>query len=165
MAPLLSIRDLQVSFGAVRAVDGVDLDVMPGECLGVVGESGSGKSVTFLSVMGLLRNATGSIRFLDRELIGLPPSAYRALRGRDIAITLQDALTSLNPALTIGTQIEEVLRAHTALPPRAAAIDMLRRVGIPAPERRLTDYPHQFSGGMRQRIMIAIALCCRPKLL
>jgi oligopeptide/dipeptide ABC transporter ATP-binding protein len=169
MAPLLSIRDLRVTFGPVRAVDGVDLDVLPGECFGVVGESGSGKSATFMSVMGLLRGqgriAGGSIRFQGRELTSLAPAAYRALRGREIAITLQDALTALNPALTIGTQIEEVVRAHTDLPPRERAIDMLRRVGIPAPERRLADYPHQFSGGMRQRIMIAIALCCRPKLL
>jgi oligopeptide/dipeptide ABC transporter ATP-binding protein len=165
MEPLLAIRDLRVAFGNVRAVDGVELDVLPGECLGIVGESGSGKSATFLAVMGLLRNAVGSIRFLGRELVGLDPAAYRAMRGRDIAMTLQDALTSLNPALTIGTQIEEVLRAHSNLPPRATALDMLRRVGIPAPERRLREYPHQFSGGMRQRIMIAIALCCRPKLL
>ena len=137
--------------------------------MGVVGESGSCKSATFLSVMGLIRGhgriAGGSIRFQGRELIGLDRATYRGLRGSEIAITLQDALTSLNPALTVGTQIEEVLHAHTDLPARASAIDMLRRVGIPAPERRLADYPHQFSGGMRQRIMIAIALCCRPKLL
>jgi oligopeptide/dipeptide ABC transporter ATP-binding protein len=169
MEPLLSIRDLRVMFGPVHAVNGVDLDVAEGGCLGVVGESGCGKSATFLAVMGLIRGAGrivgGSIRFQGRQLIGLDPAAYRALRGREIAITLQDALTSLNPALTVGTQIEEVLHAHTDLPARASAIDMLRRVGIPAPERRLADYPHQFSGGMRQRIMIAIALCCRPKLL
>ena len=169
MAPLLSIRDLRVTFGPVRAVDGVDLDVLPGECFGVVGESGSGKSATFMAVMGLLRGrgriAGGSIRFQGRELVGLAPGDYRALRGREIAITLQDALTALNPALTIGTQIEEVVRAHTDLPPRQRAVEMLRHVGIPAPELRLADYPHQFSGGMRQRIMIAIALCCRPKLL
>jgi oligopeptide/dipeptide ABC transporter ATP-binding protein len=169
MEPLLSIRDLRVTFGPVHAVNGVDLDVAEGECLGVVGESGCGKSATFLAVMGLIRGqgriVGGSIRFQGRQLIGLDPAAYRALRGCEIAITLQDALTSLNPALTVGTQIEEVLHAHTDLPARASAIDMLRRVGIPAPERRLADYPHQFSGGMRQRIMIAIALCCRPKLL
>jgi oligopeptide/dipeptide ABC transporter ATP-binding protein len=165
MQPLLAIRDLHVDFGNVRAVDGVDLDVAPGECLGIVGESGSGKSATCLAVMGLVRNVRGSIRFRGRELVGLDPAAYRALRGREIAITLQDALTALNPALTVGTQIKEVLRAHTDRPPGEGAIDMMRRVGIPAPERRLADYPHQFSGGMRQRIMLAIALCCRPKLL
>jgi oligopeptide/dipeptide ABC transporter ATP-binding protein len=178
--PLLRIRDLCVTFatrnGTVRAIDGVSLDVAPGECLGVVGESGSGKSVTFLAVMGLLRGQgrieSGSIVFAGRELVGLKPAAYRALRGREIAITLQDALISLNPALTVGTQIEEALLAHADLPPRRRAraareraIEMLRHVGIPAAERRLTEYPHQFSGGMRQRIMIAIALCCRPRLL
>jgi oligopeptide/dipeptide ABC transporter ATP-binding protein len=174
--PLLRIRDLRVSFatraGAIRAVDGVSLDVARGECLGVVGESGSGKSATFLAVMGLLpgqgRIECGSIQFDGGELVGLDAASYRALRGRDIAITLQDALSALNPALTIGTQIKEVLRAHAAVSRRAAserAIEMLRRVGISTPERRLLDYPHQFSGGMRQRIMIAIALCCRPQLL
>ncbi len=178
--PLLRIRDLRVAFatarGTIRAVDGVSLDVAQGECLGVVGESGSGKSVTFLAVMGLIRGQgrieSGSISFDGRELIGLDHTAYRMLRGRKIAITLQDALTSLNPALTIGTQIEEVLHAHAELPRvgrsravRDLAVEMLRRVGIPAAEKRLSDYPHQFSGGMRQRIMIAIALCCRPKLL
>jgi len=178
--PLLRIRDLRVAFttqrGTIRAVDGVSLDVAQGECLGVVGESGSGKSVTFLAVMGLIRGQgrieSGSIRFDGRELIGLDHTTYRTLRGREIAITLQDALTSLNPALTIGTQIEEVLHAHATLPRigrsravRDLAVEMLRRVGIPAPESRLSDYPHQFSGGTRQRIMIAIALCCRPKLL
>ncbi len=176
MTALLRIRDLCVSFGGVRVLDGVSLDVAAGECLGVVGESGSGKSVTFLAVMGLLRGAgrieSGSIRFDGRELVGLPPAAYRTLRGREIAITLQDALTALNPALTIGTQIEEALLAHAELPSRQRAraareraVEMLRRVGIPSPERRLAEYPHQFSGGMRQRIMIAIALCCRPRLL
>jgi oligopeptide/dipeptide ABC transporter ATP-binding protein len=178
--PLLRIRDLRVTFatrnGVVRAIDGVSLDVAQGECLGVVGESGSGKSVTFLAVMGLIRGQgrieSGSIRFAGRELVSLDPAAYRVLRGREIAITLQDALTSLNPALRVGTQIEEVLLAHAELPPRnrsraarERAVEMLRHVGIPAPERRLSEYPHQFSGGMRQRIMIAIALCCRPRLL
>jgi oligopeptide/dipeptide ABC transporter ATP-binding protein len=180
--PLLAIHDLRVAFatprGLVRAVDGVSLDVRPGECLGVVGESGSGKSVTFAAVMGLIRPPgrieSGSMRFDGRELVGLAPSAYRKLRGRDIAMTLQDALTALNPALTVGTQITEVLHAHADdLPPgrarpaeiRARAIEMLRLVGIPSPEHRLNDYPHQFSGGMRQRVMIAIALSCRPRLL
>ena len=161
------------------AVDGVSLDVGSGECLGVVGESGSGKSVTFAAVMGLIRPPgrieAGSIRFDGRELVGLDPRAWRALRGRDIAMTLQDATTALNPALTIFTQIAEVLRAHADNLPsgraarartlRARAIDMLGLVGIPAAAERLSDYPHQFSGGMRQRIMLAIALACRPRLL
>ena len=180
---LLAIADLRVAFatpgGLVRAVDGVSLDVREGECLGVVGESGSGKSVTFAAVMGLIRPPGridgGSIRFEGRELIGLDATAYRRLRGRTIAMTLQDAATSLNPALTVGTQIIEVLLAHDdGLPTagasrrhaaKARAIEMMRLVGIPAAERRFDDYPHQFSGGMRQRMMIAIALSCRPRLL
>jgi oligopeptide/dipeptide ABC transporter ATP-binding protein len=180
-APLLSIRSLKTCFptrgGLVTAVDGVDLDVYPGECLGIVGESGSGKSVTFASVIGLVRApgyvAEGSIRFEGIDLRSLGREDWRKLRGRDIAMTMQDALTALNPALTVAEQIEEVLLAHAEdLPPkgrraaaRERAIDMLRLVGIPAPDKRIDDYPHQFSGGMRQRIMIAIALSCRPKLL
>jgi peptide/nickel transport system ATP-binding protein len=181
--PLLTIQDLRVAFatpaGLVRAVDGVSLEVRQGECLGIVGESGSGKSVTFAGVMGLIRPPGhidgGSIRFGKRELVGLDPAAYRALRGREIAMTLQDAQTSLNPALTVGTQIIEVLLAHgDELPSgrsarhraaRERAIEMMRLVGIPVPAQRLSDYPHQFSGGMRQRMMIAIALACRPRLL
>ncbi|WP_229426497.1 ABC transporter ATP-binding protein [Microvirga alba] len=179
--PLLSIRGLKTCFptraGLVTAVDGVDLDVYPGECLGIVGESGSGKSVTFASVIGLVRSpgyvADGSMQFDGIDLRGLNADGWRTLRGRDIAMTMQDALTALNPALTVAEQIEEVLLAHaTDLPrrgrrdaARARAIEMLRLVGIPAPDKRIDDYPHQFSGGMRQRIMIAIALSCRPKLL
>jgi oligopeptide/dipeptide ABC transporter ATP-binding protein len=181
--PLLTVTDLRVTFdtraGLVRAVDGVSLEVRPGECLGVVGESGSGKSVTFAGVMGLIRPpgriAGGAIRFDGRELVGLDQAGYRRLRGREIAMTLQDALTALNPALTVGTQIVEVLLAHAEDLPsggrariaaaRERAVDMLRQVGIPAAENRLGDYPHQFSGGMRQRVMIAVALSCRPRLL
>lgn len=181
--PILEIRDLRTRFhtraGVVTAVDGVSLVVAPGECLGVVGESGSGKSVTFASVMGLVKRPGridgGSIRFQGRELVGLDAGAYRALRGRDIAMTMQDALTALNPAYTVGDQIMEVLLAHDdglsgsrgmrRRQARDKALEMMRLVGIPSPERRLADYPHQFSGGMRQRIMIAIALACRPKLL
>jgi oligopeptide/dipeptide ABC transporter ATP-binding protein len=181
--PILAIRDLKTCFhtrgGVVTAVDGVSLEVASGECLGVVGESGSGKSVTFASVMGLVklpgRIDAGSIRFQGRELVGLPAAAYRRLRGRDIAMTMQDALTALNPAYTVGDQITEVLLAHDegltgsrrarARQARDKALEMMQLVGIPSPERRLGDYPHQFSGGMRQRIMIAIALACRPKLL
>ncbi len=181
--PILSIRGLRTAFatraGLVRAVDGVDLDVLPGECLGVVGESGSGKSVTFASVMGLIRSPgrieEGAILFQGRDLVGLSRGEMRQLRGRDIAMTMQDALTALNPALTIHEQIDEVLDAHDETLPasgaarrraiRDKAVEMMRLVGIPSPEGRLGDYPHQFSGGMRQRIMIAIALACRPKLL
>ncbi|MGO4571215.1 ABC transporter ATP-binding protein [Microvirga sp. 2TAF3] len=179
--PLLSIRNLKTCFptraGLVTAVDGVDLDVYPGECLGIVGESGSGKSVTFASVIGLVRSpgyvAGGAIRFDGIDLRSLNADGRRGLRGRDIAMTMQDALTALNPALRVAEQIEEVLLAHAMDLPRKGrqeaartrAIEMLRLVGIPAADKRIDDYPHQFSGGMRQRIMIAIALSCRPKLL
>jgi oligopeptide/dipeptide ABC transporter ATP-binding protein len=180
--PLLAIRGLETRFhtrhGVVRAVEGVDLEVLPGECLGVVGESGSGKSVTFLSVLGLVRPpgrvAAGEIRFLGRDLARLPERELRAVRGRDIAITLQDALTALNPAFTVEQQIVETVRAHDPDLPRGRAgraaargraLELLRLVGIPEPERRLESYPHQLSGGMRQRVMIAIALSCRPRLL
>jgi oligopeptide/dipeptide ABC transporter ATP-binding protein len=180
-APLLSIRGLKTCFptraGLVTAVDGVDLDVYPGECLGIVGESGSGKSVTFASVIGLVRSpgyiAEGTIHFEGIDLRRLGSDGWRSLRGRDIAMTMQDALTALNPALTVAEQIEEVILAHAGDLPRRGrreaarqrAVEMLRLVGIPAPEMRIDDYPHQFSGGMRQRIMIGIALSCRPKLL
>ena len=175
--PLLSVRGLNTSFatdhGLIRAVDGVELDVWPGESLGVVGESGSGKSATFLSVLGLVRPPGAvqaeSIRFNGREIAGLPQSALRQLRGRDLALTLQDALTALNPALTIGTQIKEALAAHepglSARERTRRAEELLRLVGIPDAARRLRAYPHAFSGGMRQRAMIAIALACKPKLL
>ncbi len=175
--PLLSIRGLAVRFatrsGVVTAVDGVDLDAYPGECLGLVGESGSGKSVTFAAVMGLVRAPgrveAGSIRFRGVELLALGDNERRALRGRDIAMTLQDALTALNPAFTVSSQITEVLRTHqratSGAQARDQALELMRLVGIPAAAQRLDDYPHQFSGGMRQRIMIAIALACRPQLL
>jgi oligopeptide/dipeptide ABC transporter ATP-binding protein len=178
---LLSIRDLRTCFptrtGLVTAVDGVSLDVRAGECLGVVGESGSGKSVTFASVIGLVRRpgyiAAGRVTFQGRELTAMSPAELRSVRGREIAMTMQDALTALNPALTVEEQIVEVLLAHADDLPRTGrkaealrrAVDMLRLVGIASPERRIGDYPHQFSGGMRQRIMIAIALACRPRLL
>ena len=183
MTVLLEVSNLRTEFtaraGLVRAVDGVSLRVSRGECLGVVGESGSGKSVTFSSVMGLVRSpgrvTQGTIFFDGRDLRGLSADEMRAIRGRDIAMTMQDALTALNPALTVGEQLAEVLDAHDeTLPPggrarRAAirdrALEMLGLVGIPSPDTRLRQYPHEFSGGMRQRIMIAIALACRPKLL
>ena len=180
---LLEVAGLRTVFdtraGKVCAVDGVDVSVRRGECLGVVGESGSGKSVTFASVMGLIRAPgnieAGTILFDGRDLRALPPRTMRQLRGKDIAMTMQDALTALNPALTVGEQIAEVLDAHDdSLPARGAArravirdksVEMLGLVGIPSATERLRQYPHEFSGGMRQRIMIAIALACRPRLL
>ncbi len=162
-SPLLSIRGLQTQFqtqlGLVKAVDGVDIDVEPGECLGVVGESGSGKSVTFASVLGLVRPpgriAAGSIRFDGRELVGLGRGEMRRIRGKEIAITLQDALTSLNPSLTVGAQILETLREHDrgrgARALAEQALEIMALVGIPAPATRLAQYPHEFSGGLRQR--------------
>lgn len=181
---ILAVENLktcfQTRYGVVTAVDGVSLDVRPGECLGVVGESGSGKSVTFASVMGLIKNpgwidGESSIRFNGQELTALDDKAYRAMRGKYIAMTMQDALTALNPAYTVSDQIVEVLMAHDdtlkggrrqkKAEARRSALEMMRLVGIPSAELRLDDYPHQFSGGMRQRIMIAIALACRPKLL
>ncbi len=181
--PILEIRDLKTCFqtrdGLVTAVDGVSLELASGECLGVVGESGSGKSVTFASVMGLIKTPgridAGSIRFQGRELVGLDAAAYRRLRGKDIAMTMQDALTALNPAYTVSDQITEVLLTHDdsltgsrrakVRQARDKALEMMDLVGIPSARKRLDDYPHQFSGGMRQRIMIAIALACRPTLL
>ena len=180
---LLSVRGLRTVFdtraGRVSAVDGVDVEVRRGECLGVVGESGSGKSVTFSSVMGLVRSPGhidgGEIVFDGRDLRALTSREMRAVRGKDIAMTMQDALTALNPALTVGEQIAEVLEAHDETLPsgrdargraiRDRSVEMLGLVGIPSAETRLRQYPHEFSGGMRQRIMIAIALACRPKLL
>ncbi len=181
-APLLRVRGLRTYFqtrqGLVKAVDGVDLDVWAGECLGVVGESGSGKSVTFASVMGLVRPPgrieAGSILFEDRELTTIDARSMRRIRGKEIAMTLQDSLTALNPAFTVGIQIMESVLTHDETlghgrdrtqRAREQAIEMMGLVGIPDAETRMDDYPHQFSGGMRQRIMIATALACRPKLL
>ncbi|MBW6507539.1 MAG: ABC transporter ATP-binding protein [Rhodobacteraceae bacterium] len=183
MSALLEVRGLRTVFhtraGEVWAVDGVDVEVRRGECLGIVGESGSGKSVTFASVMGLVRSpgrvAEGQIVFEGRDLRALSAREMRAVRGKEIAMTMQDALTALNPALTVGEQIREALEAHDETLPargqarraaiRAKSVEMLGLVGIPSAESRLRQYPHEFSGGMRQRIMIAIALACRPKLL
>ncbi len=183
MSALLEVAGLRTVFetraGDVWAVDGVDVTVNRGECLGIVGESGSGKSVTFASVMGLVRSpgrvAEGKISFDGTDLRSLTGEKMRAIRGRDIAMTMQDALTALNPALTVGEQIGEVLEAHDqTLPARGSSrkkairdksVEMLGLVGIPSAQERLRQYPHEFSGGMRQRIMIAIALACRPKLL
>ena len=179
---MLQVRGLRTTFrtrqGLVKAVDGVDMDVSFGECLGVVGESGSGKSVAFASIMGLVRPPGriegGSIVFEGHELTTLDARAMRRIRGREIAMTFQDALTALNPAFTVGNQISEAIvaydetignRRNRARRARERAIEMMTLVGIPDAESRVNDYPHHFSGGMRQRIMIAIALACRPKLL
>ncbi len=184
LEPVLRIRGLCTEFptarGPLKAVQDVSLDVLPGECVGVVGESGSGKSVTFASVMGLVRHpgrvVAGNVWLDDIDLRTLDESAMRLIRGKQIAMTLQDALTALNPGLTVEQQLVEVIVAHDETvsrlhwwqrrrPARARAIQMMELVGIPTPEARLQDYPHQFSGGMRQRIMIAIALACKPRLL
>ncbi len=174
---LLSVRNLKTHFfnadGVTRAVDGVSFDVAAGETLGIVGESGCGKSVTALSVMRLLpekvaRIAEGSILFEGQDLAALDERAMRQVRGNRIAMIFQEPMTSLNPLLRVGEQIAEALRIHTGANRRAArqkAARMLRLVRIPDAEKRLDDYPHQFSGGMRQRVMIAMALACDPRLL
>ncbi|GAA3445750.1 ABC transporter ATP-binding protein [Planomonospora venezuelensis] len=174
--PFLSVRDLTVDFhtedGVVHAVDGLSFDVEKGTTLGIVGESGSGKSVTNLAVLGLHNPETakisGEIRLDGEELIGAPRSTMERLRGNKVAMIFQDPLTSLSPYHTIGRQIGEVFRRHTGASRAASrdrAIEMLTRVGIPQPKVRVDDYPHQFSGGMRQRAMIAMALVCDPDLL
>ncbi len=175
--PLLSVRNLRTVFGsgpgALVAVDDVSFDVAPREVVGIVGESGSGKSVTALSIMGLLpqpqgRIAAGEIRFEGRDLLAMSARERRALRGGAMGMIFQEPMTSLNPVFTIGDQIVETIRQHERMGARAArarAVDMLGRVGIAMPARRLDDYPHQLSGGMRQRVMIAMALACSPRLL
>jgi oligopeptide/dipeptide ABC transporter ATP-binding protein len=173
---LLSVEDLRVHFwtgsGTVHAVNGISFDIGPGETLGIVGESGCGKSVTALALLGLLPRAgrvrSGTARFDGRDLLRLNQRALRRVRGRQIAMIFQDPMTSLNPVLTIGRQLREPLETHFGLSRKAArarAAELLDRVGIPSPDARITDYPHQFSGGMRQRAMIAMALACRPKLM
>ena len=173
---LLEIRNLRTSFrsdeGLVRAVDGLDLDVAEGEVVGVVGESGSGKSVTMLSLMGLVeppgRVEAERIRFEGKDLLSLSAEGMRRLRGNRMAMIFQDPMTSLNPFLTVEEQVCEVLEVHKGMRRKAArerAVALLEEVGIPGAARRLRDYPHQFSGGMRQRVMIAIALACEPTLL
>ena len=168
--------DLEVRFwtgrGIIHAVNGVSFDIAPGETLGIVGESGCGKSVTSLALLGILPRAgrvtKGSARFEGRDLIGLSDDELRAIRGKDIAMIFQDPMTSLNPVLTIGRQIREALETHFDMEKDEAqkrAAELIDRVGIPSAKMRIRDYPHQFSGGMRQRAMIAMALACEPKLL
>ncbi len=176
MEPLLQVDDLQTHFGTidgvVRAVEGLSFHIDAGETLAVVGESGCGKSVTSMSILRLIAEPpgriAGQIKFLGRDLLQLPEAEMRKLRGNDISMIFQEPMTSLNPVLTIGRQIGETLRLHQGLNARQAearAVEMLTLVGIPAPGRRVREYPHQLSGGMRQRVMIAMALACNPKLL
>ncbi|QGZ57088.1 ABC transporter ATP-binding protein [Paraburkholderia acidiphila] len=171
MSQLLEVRDLRVNFGAHEAVRGVSFDIAAGETLALVGESGSGKSATALALMQLVPEpgrVTGSVRFEGRELLGLPPKAVRALRGKQISMIFQEPMTSLNPVLSVGEQVVETLRQHEALSRRAAharAVELLDLVRIPEPQRRFDDYPHELSGGQRQRVMIAMAVACRPRLL
>ncbi len=173
---LLELRQLAVSFitddGTVRAVDGIDLALARGRTLGLVGESGCGKSVTSLAVMGLLppenSQVSGEVHFEGRDLLKIDKALVRDLRGARLAMIFQEPMTSLNPSYTIGNQIVEAIRRHQGLSPaaaRAKAIDMLRLVHIPNPEKRVDDYPHKLSGGQRQRAMIAMALACGPQLL
>ncbi len=173
---LLDIDGLKVSFrtedGVVRAVDGISIGVTKGEVLGIVGESGSGKSVTMMSVMRLIIDPNvrfeGKVLYKGRDLMELSQDDMREVRGKEIAMIFQDPMTSLNPVYTVGWQIEEQINAHESLGKGAArgrVIELLRAVGIPNPESRIDDYPHQFSGGMRQRVMIAMGLSCNPDLL
>jgi peptide/nickel transport system ATP-binding protein len=173
--PLLEVRDLSVRFdtddGAVHAVDGMSLELGAGEVLGIVGESGCGKSVTALSILGLLpktATVTGSVRFEGAQLLGASGAQLRKIRGRQISFVFQEPMTSLNPVLRIGHQIQEVLREHMSLSRSAAkarVVELLDLVHIPDPGSRIEEYPHQLSGGMRQRVMIAMALACDPKIL
>ena len=173
---LLEVENLRTHFrtpgGIVRAVDGLSFHVEEGEVLAIVGESGCGKSVTAMSILRLIPDppgrSAGAVRYLGRELLDLPEADMRRIRGNDISMIFQEPMTSLNPLFTVGHQIAEVIALHQKLPKRDAmdkAIDMLRRVYIPEPERRAQAYPHQMSGGMRQRVMIAMALSCNPKVL
>lgn len=174
--PLLKVENLKTYFytedGLVKAVDGVSFEVYEGETLGIVGESGCGKSVTSLSIMRLLdqngRIVEGRIIFKGRNLVELPEHEMRKIRGKEIAMIFQEPMVALNPVFTIGDQIMETLMLHQGMSEREArnrAIELLRRVGIPEPEKRIDAYPHQLSGGMRQRAMIAMALSCRPSVL
>jgi oligopeptide/dipeptide ABC transporter ATP-binding protein len=177
MAELLEVRGLktylQTSMGTVKAVDDVSFDVNQGETVALVGESGCGKTMTALSIMGLIPRpqaeiVAGEIRFEGTDLLRLDGEEMRRIRGAEVAMVFQEPMTSLNPVLTIERQLTETLEAHSDISKqdaRARALELLRLVGIPDPDERLRQYPHQFSGGMRQRVMIAIALSCRPKLI
>jgi oligopeptide/dipeptide ABC transporter ATP-binding protein len=175
--PLLQIKGLKTWFhteaGTAKAVDGVSFDIMPGEVVGLVGESGSGKSVTALSILRLIpdppgRIMEGSILFKGQDLLKLSWEDIRAIRGREISMIFQEPMTSLNPVFTIGMQLMEVVLHHERISKKDAfdrCVEMLKLVGIPDPASRMNDYPHQYSGGMRQRVMIAMALACNPSLL
>jgi len=171
--PILSVRDLRLGIGSShRILHGVSFDILPGEAYGLVGESGSGKSVTGLAIMGLLKRpltvTDGTIHFQGRDLLGMRPRERRQLRGDRIAMVFQEPMTALNPLVTIGRQIAEMFVIHRGMgwhEARRKAVEALESVRVPAPEERARAYPHQLSGGMRQRVMIAIALACRPDLL
>ncbi len=176
--PLLSIRDLVVEFttedGTVHAVDGISYDVMPGEILGIVGESGSGKSVSTMSLLGLIpqppgRIASGTAEFKGQDLLKLKKKELRKFRGKEVAMIFQDPMTSLNPVLTIGDQLGEAIKTHfpevKSSEVRSRVVELLSRVGVPNPETRFNQYPHEFSGGMRQRAMIAMSIANSPSLL
>lgn len=177
MSALLEVKDLTVAFkkdhSFVKTVEGVSFSVHPGETLGIVGESGCGKSVTSLSIMGLLPKGTsrieqGSITFAGRNLLDLPLREYHSIRGKELSMIFQEPMSSLNPVFTVGNQLMEAIIEHTSLRKKAAfehAVTMLRKVGIARAQEIMHEYPHQLSGGMRQRVMIAMALACDPKLL
>jgi peptide/nickel transport system ATP-binding protein len=174
--PVIEVADLHVSFftdrGELQVVQNVSFDIGPGETVALVGESGCGKSVTALAIMGLIehpgRITRGSVRLKGEQLLGLPEPALQQIRGRRIGMVFQEPMTSLNPVFTIGDQISEVLIRHLAMTPEEArqeSVALLKKVGIPSPERRIDQFPHEMSGGMKQRVMIAMALACKPDLL